>query len=105
MTTSYITHPVQRTESYPMGDADGSHLSDFERDVLARIPSGTWGLSTPSALIVYRGEFGLEMGAVRCRYSAGYAGRTEDSYEISPFPGAWERVTVSRILLVRPQTI
>lgn len=124
-----LAHAVNKTESYPKGEADGSHLSGLEREWLDRIPFG-WAMSqgnapldymndtrtpgekaanwTPARLsgetvvIVWRGEFGIDMGAVRGkRASAGQLGYTEDIYEASPFPGAWVPVAVSQILLVR----
>jgi hypothetical protein len=125
---SYISHPVQKSTSYPMGEADGSHLSELEREWLDMIPEGFSMTSkasvdymndtrtagekaaewTPARLghetvvIAYIGEFGMTMGAVRSAYRFG----DDVSYEASPFPGAWERVAVSRILLVRhAQTI
>lgn len=131
-TRTALHHAVNKTESYPMGESDGSHLSQLEREWLERIPTGMalssranvdwmndtrtpgekaaeWTparLDHESAIIVYRGEFGLSMGAVRYRYPKGYAGRTEDTFSVSPFPGGWDEVGISRILLVRhPQTI
>jgi hypothetical protein len=130
---SYMSHPVQFTSAYPEGNADGSHLSPLELEWLERIPTDGWAqnsrpyvdfmtddrtpgekarewtpahLDHESAVIVYRGEFGLAMGAVRARHPQGRNGYEEDTFEASPFPGAWEMVQISRILLVRhPQTI
>lgn len=129
----YIGHAVQLTESYPLGEKDGSHLSSLEREWLERVSASGWSLRarpdvdymndtrtpaekarewTParltgeSVIIVYRGEWGLSLGAVRGRHVAGEYRLEEDCYEASPFPGAWEWVGVSRILLVRhPTTI
>jgi len=57
-----------------------------------------------SVVIAYEGELGISMGVVRQRYPAGTCGFNEDHYEVSPFPGAWERVPVSRIVSVRATT-
>lgn len=128
-----LAHPVKTPASFPLGESDGSHLTPLERDTLDALPVVSFRLDskanvdymndprtdgekaaewTParldhaSAVITYVGEFGLAMGAVRCRRPAGYAGRTEDMFEVSPFPGAWTEVPISRVLLVRhPQTI
>lgn len=113
-------------ELHKHGTCDGSHLSDYEREVLAQIPltmhetasvigwqsdnrsygerAADWTaarLSGPSAVIVYQGEFGLEMGCVRSRRPAGWGGRTQDMFEVSPFPGAWTEVGISQVLVVR----
>lgn len=57
-----------------------------------------------SVVVAYEGEFGVSLGVVRRRYAAGYAGRTEDTFEVSPFPGGWDEVPLSRILSVRGST-
>jgi hypothetical protein len=128
----HLVHPVQQIDSYPVGNPDGSHLNDLERSILAAVPATGWQLDgktpvdftndprtpgeraaewTParlnhaSAVIVWRGEFGIEMGAVRVRRPA-RAGYPEDTFEASPFPGGWTSVPLSAILLVRhPVTI
>ena len=57
-----------------------------------------------SCVIAYEGEFGISMGVIRSRYPAGFAGRTEDTFVVSPFPGGWDEVPLSRIVSVRGTT-
>ncbi len=61
-------------------------------------------LDTWSCVIAYEGEFGISMGVARSRYPAGYAGRTQDTFDVSPFPGGWEEIPLSRIVSVRGST-
>lgn len=95
------------------------HLSDYERDVLLRVSSRGWSmtrrdssmrnveqwtaalLTTPSAVVVYRDrDDRLQLGVVRSRYDF------DMTLDVSPFPGAWQRVHVSRVELVRhPETL
>jgi hypothetical protein len=69
-------------------------LSTFEKNILDETP-----LNYPLAYAyaVWEGREGIEFGPVRFRSTNG----EEATYDVSPFPGAWTRVPVSRIIRVR----
>lgn len=118
MSTDRTFAPVPQTATVGRLDAEW----------LSRIPVGRWGLDAApyvdfmddhrtegekaaqwtaarlhdfSVVIAWHGEFGISLGVVRGRYPEGYAGRTEDTFEASPFPGGWEEVPLSKIVAVR----
>lgn len=55
-----------------------------------------------SCVIAYEGEFGISLGVVRCRREG--SSYPEPHFEVSPFPGGWETVPLSKIVSVRGTT-